>query len=187
MDLIAALASNPIPTSIACVIAIACLAGYYFHVLPLMDDHKKLKNEKAALDEALRNGGTASVGEVLHHMAAFERILSAVQETLQNNVKAYEAKYAQLASTVAEIQKHHITADKSDENLHVEVENLRNNIARLSELTHSFVAGSQARDESIDRLLQEVNRNMQNINEKHSQIIGALLGMSRLQDRNRGI
>lgn len=184
MDVISSLASNPLPTAIAAIVAIAACLGYYFFVIPLMDEHKKLKEKYETLVEEHEEGHAGKFTEQLGEIQeAVHRLRDALTDGSQNDAN----KLKMLEDFFSEISKYHITVDRGHEDLQGELEKLNSLIRKVSEFSQTFVAGAKARDDSIDRLLVEVNRNMNSINEKQSQILGALLGMSRIQDRNRGI
>lgn len=184
MDVISSLVNNPLPTALAVVIAIAACLGYYFFVIPLMEEHKKLKEKYEALVEEREDTHSSKFVDELNEI---KKSVHCLKESLTDGTQDSLTKLTAMEDFFAEISKYHITVDRGHEDLQDELEKLNTLIQRVSDSSQTFVAGSKARDDSIDRLLVEVNRNMININEKQSQILGALLGMSRIQDRNRGI
>lgn len=184
MDVITSLASNPLPTSVAAVVAIAACLGYYFFVIPLIDDHKKLKRKHDLLLSEMEEGST---GKFIAELKIIKKAITEVNTALAAGISNNEEKLKLVEQFFAEMTRLQATMDREHEDLYEETEKLAVALQRLTEFAQTSVASSKARDDSLDRLLSDVNRNMHNINEKQSQILGALLGMGRIQDRNRGI
>ena len=187
MNIVAALLANPLPTSLAVVIGAAAILGYYFFVIPLMEEHRKLKARNQELEskiEELNEGDSEGISEQLEYL---EQAINTLKEAMLEGATDRNGKIHEVAELISEFRSNHVTFGKDNENLQHQMENLSASLQKLNEGVQSFVAGAKARDESINRVLVEVTRTMSNINEKQSQILGALLGMGQLQDRNRGI
>lgn len=187
MDIIAALAGNPLPTSIAALIGICAILGYYLFVIPLMEDHKKLKAEHAALikkhEDRQNEDGTAFSTQLDELLNSILNLRSAL---LEGSAESGE-KLKDVEKSISNINQFHETFGRDRESLQSQVQQLSLATAKLSETLTTHIAGAKARDDSLDRHLVEVTRSMSNINEIQNQILGALLGMGRIQDRNRGI
>jgi len=187
MNIIASLASNPLPTSIAVVIAIAALLGYYFFVIPLMDEHKILKEKAVQLENTLETMRGGADTRFHTELVSIEASLAALREILSDGALDRTEKFKQLEAFVASVGTYQDSDRHLSSSLQNQIDEISRNLQKIGEVTQTTAAGSRVREESVDRLLTEVNRNMQHINEKQSQILGALLGMGRIQDRNKGI
>lgn len=184
MDFITALASNPVPTSVAVLIAVGSLLAIYFIGIPMLEENRKLKKEV----EGLRDRGSANDSkEIAEQFETIELAFTELREILKNDGRKWEEYHRQFHELVQAMEQHGSKAGNDHESLHAELDSIHTAISRQAELSQSFVVVSKAREEAIDRVLHDLNRNMQSMSEKHSQILGALMGMSRLQDRNRGI
>lgn len=187
MDIVEALASNPLPTSIAVVIAVAAILGYYFFVIPLMDDHKKLKEKSSAQEEELERLKTAGDRRFTEQLDEINLALTTLRSSFEEGDTDRLEKFKKIEAFVAESSKYHADLHQNGNYLQTQIDELSKSLQKMGDGAQAFVNGAKVRDDSIDRLLSEVNRNMYNINEKQSQILGALLGMGRIQDRNKGI
>jgi ABC-type transporter Mla subunit MlaD len=174
------LLNSPVATIVAVAVAVAALAGYWFFVIPLLDDHKKLKIELDSVREEnrkLQDSGQSDVNlnleSILQHNASVNKILLDLQSDIQKN------------------------PDRAFERIQEALTNLKDNgkdsSSALNELRmtlHSIlehVQNTRLRDETLHNHISELLRYMYGINEKQNQIISALLGLSKLQDNNRGI
>jgi hypothetical protein len=187
MDIVQALASNPLPTSIAVVIAVAAILGYYFFVIPLIDDHKKLKEKSKAQEEELSVLKNKGDERFISQLDEINLALSTIRSSFEEGDTDRLEKFKKIEAFVAESGKYQSDLHHSSVHLQSQIAELSMALKKMSEDALVSVNSSKVRDETMDRLLTEVNRNMYNINEKQSQILGALLGMGRIQDRNKGI
>jgi len=187
MDILTSLASNPLPTSIAVVIAIAALLGYYFFVIPMMDEHKILKEKAAQLEDTIERMRGGSDTKFQTELVSIEAALNALRVILSDGALDRTQKFKQLEAFVASVGTYQDSDRHLSSSLQQQIDEISRSLQEIIVVTQSTAAGSRVREESVDRLFTEVNRNMQHINEKQSQILGALLGMGRIQDRNRGI
>mgnify|MGYP005840544711 CR=1 FL=1 len=187
MKFLDALASNPLPTSIAVVIAIAAILGYYFFVIPLMDDHKKLKEKSNYMEKELELLKTKGDERFIQQLDEINNVLAALRESIDENDTDRLEKFKKVEEFVATSSKYQSEIHTKHGYLHTQVEEISRSIQKITEVTQALNNSSKIQDDSVNRVLSEANRNMQNINEKQSQILGALLGMGRLQDRNKGI
>lgn len=187
MEIVAALAGSPLPTSIAVLIGIAAILGYYFFVIPLMESHKKLKAEHQELQEKFNAKREEEDGRFALQLGEVESAIHTLRESLLEGSAENGEKLLKVEQFVADISKTHSTFGTESSSLRVQHEAFSKELHELSSSLKEYMAGAKARDDSLDRLLSEVSRNMSSVNEKQSQILGALLGMGRIQDRNRGI
>lgn len=180
MDVIlSSLAGNPLPTSIAVLIAIAAILGYYFFVIPLMEDHKKLKAE---FKELQSQKPEARDQALLKKLASLE----AAVKQMHSTVEAADNATA-LNKAIADIDLFISSSSRDASNVHAAVKEMTAELRELRRSVSLSTDSAKIRDDSLERMVTEVSRNMNSVNEKQSQILGALLGMGRIQDRNRGI
>jgi signal transduction histidine kinase len=174
--------NNPLPVTLSVVIALACLAVFYFFVIPLFAEVKQLKAENAELRESQREKDNGSIDLIQLQLETLDTTLTQFKEviTQEGNAGNSSSFVDELLTTVTglhELVEGHANGNVSN------IQDIRTSLHRITEMTK----GNRIREESLDRSIQEVMRTMRDMSDKQSQIIGALLGMSRLNDRNRGI
>lgn len=187
MDIIAALAGNPLPTSIAVLVGICAILGYYFFVIPLTEDHKKLKADYDALTKKFEEKQKEDASVFATQLGDLGYSIQVLREALLEGSAESGEKLKEVEKFISDLNQFHVNFGRNNESLQSQVEILGTAMNRLNDNLTTHIAGSHARDDSIDRLLVEVTRSMSNVNEIQNQILGALLGMGRIQDRNRSI
>lgn len=177
MTLIETIFSGPITTVVAVVIAIALLAIAYFFGLPMFDELKKLRAENADLKKQIDDTQESEVSKLLSQNMKFSSDLQALTTELRNNPEKV------MERIVHAIEKLDDELGKKDHQHGAVFEEVRQTLKSIVEHSNN----SKSRDDGLTNLMHEVIRHLHNISDKQSQIIGALLGMSRIQDRNRSL
>jgi len=186
MDIISALAGNPLPTSIAVLLSISAILGYYFFVIPLIESHKDLKEKHEELQDRVNAAGESSFSLLAKQLEEMETALHKLRQALEIGSTESGEKLQQVEKVISDTIKAS-ASNKDTAELMPKIEALSFAVSKLTDNLTSHNADTNAREDSLERQIVELTRSMTNLNEKQNQILGALLGMGRLQDRNRGI
>lgn len=187
MDIISNLASSPMPVSIAVIIAVCCLLGYYFFVFPIMDENKKLKEERDAKEAHYEEQYAELNRSFLQQLTSIEGSVVGLRADFVRSTVDVEARYDEVKELLEAMSQHNTLVDRNTDDIEDQVGRLKEALTDLGEQLRTAFASSRAHDETLDRMVRDVENKIASLNEKQSQILGALLGMNRLQDRNRGI
>lgn len=187
MDIISALAGNPLPTSIAVLVSISAILGYYFFVIPLMESHKKLKEDHRELRDNYESRNNDSASEIASQLGDVETALHALRQALMDGSAESGEKLKEVQKVISDTIQNSSGSSREAADLVYKIDSLNQAVAKLNENLTSHTADTNAREDALERHLVEVSRSLSNVNEKQNQILGALLGMGRIQDRNRGI
>lgn len=183
MDAIQTIFSSPLPVAISAVIAIACLAGYYFFVIPLLEEVKALRTSNSDLQRKL--GDEFELAKA--NMQRFMQELATGMQSQQN--------ITELVTIVGSLKaavEHQSTALSGT--LDRMFEEVRESLAKLgSALTNTSDTSTRKHDEiqreidRLGRLLETLTRQVSEISDKQSQVAGVLTGMSIARTANRGL
>lgn len=185
MDFISVLTNSSLPTAVAVVIALAAIMGYYFFVIPLMGEHKELKEKYEALVKDRDNG---EIGEFSVKVGVLEKALHGLKTSLEKDSSDKAKKLAEVEKCISDLAvKQETHLNRGNGTLHEDIERLQSAFRRMAETAQTYMANSSAKDDSIEKDMTELLRQMSTLNEKQSQILGALLGLGRIQDRNRSL
>ena len=187
MDTITALATMPIPTAVLGVSAFLLLLGYRFFVIPMIDEVTMLRKKNVELQKKVDDKIEGSASAVASHM---EQLLVRFEELhafYQRESSVLKSDHEKLSAIVSGLAQSHIELDKLSDSIKDDVTDVRHDISRMVDMFQSFLSASRSRDESLDRILRDLERSMTSIEGTNNQILGALLGMSRLHDKSRGI
>lgn len=187
MDFVSALSSNPLPVSISVIIAVACLLGYYFFVLPMIDENRQLKEEKKEMEERLRDQGVEANAAFVENINSIGHAITDIKESMSSDSNLCAQRYELVGELVESVSNLQHTLERGTTDMTNQLLDFGKSLQSLRDLSQSHFATDSVRAAASDRVHQELNRNLVALNEKNSQIIGALMGMSRLQDRNRSI
>lgn len=183
MDFINTIFSSPLPVAISAVIAVACLAGYWFFVIPLLEEVKTLRTKNVELQSLLGE-------EFVQQKASVQRFMAELATGLQSqqNINELVAVVASLKSTIE--QQHHALSGSLERMLHELQEIVRRLVSAVDNTTDS----SGRKDEEIrreverlGRLIESVSRTVADISDKQSQVAGVLTGMGIAKGMNRGL
>lgn len=167
------LLNSPIATIVAVIVAVGALGYIWYHCLPLMEEHKKLKEEHAKLQKEKEGKVGENLQTLLDSHNAMSKLLTDMQaEITKNPDRALE----RLQEALAYLKD----GDKDNNTALNELRFVINSILES-------VQNTKMRDETMHVNINELLRYMYSINEKQNQIISALLGISKIQDNNRGI
>lgn len=183
MDFMQTILSSPLPIAVCVVITAACLAGYYFFVIPLLEEVKTLRDQNSDLQRKLGDEFELQKANVQKFM---QELATSLQS--QQNVSDLVTIVGALKSAV-EQQSTALTGVM--ERMFLEV---RESLDKLSEvLDTAFDHSKQGRSdvqrevERLTRLLESLSRQVSDISDKQSQVAGVLTGMSIAKTMNRGL
>lgn len=182
MDAIQTIFSSPLPVAISAVIAVACLAGYWFFVIPLLEEVKTLRETNVELQSKLG-------GEFEQQKASIQRFMQEVMTGVQNqqNVGELVSVINTLRTTVEQ------QTNALNSTLVRILDDIQESIARLSPVISNLSETSARKDDEIrreverlGRLLESLTRTVADISDKQSQVAGVLTGMS-IASMNRSL
>jgi len=182
MDAIQTIFSSPLPVAISAVIAVACLAGYWFFVIPLLEEVKTLRETNVELQSKLG-------GEFEQQKASIQRFMQEVMTGVQNqqNVGELVSVVNALRTTVEQ------QTNALNSTLVRILDDIQESIARLSPVMTNISETSARKDDEIrreverlGRLLESLTRTVADISDKQSQVAGVLTGMS-IASMNRSL
>jgi archaellum component FlaC len=182
MDAIQTIFSSPLPVAISAVIAVACLAGYWFFVIPLLEEVKTLRETNVELQSKLG-------GEFEQQKASIQRFMQEVMTGVQNqqNVGELVSVINALRTTVEQ------QTNALNSTLVRILDDIQESIARLSPVISNLSETSARKDDEIrreverlGRLLESLTRTVADISDKQSQVAGVLTGMS-IASMNRSL
>lgn len=184
MDAIQTIFSSPLPVAIAAVIAIACLAGYWFFVIPQQEEVKLLRAANTELQRRMGDEFDLQKANVQKFMQELTTSLQSQQNITELvNVVAHLRAAVEQQSTLLSgslekvfhevqdaLRKLDSTLDNSSEDIGRKNDNIQREVERLS------------------RLLESLARQVAEISDKQSQVAGVLTGMSIAKTmQNRGL
>ena len=182
MDAIQTIFSSPLPVAISAVIAVACLAGYWFFVIPLLEEVKTLRETNVELQSKLG-------GEFEQQKASIQRFMQEVMTGVQNqqNVGELVSVINTLRTTVEQ------QTNALNSTLVRILDDIQESIVRLSPVISNLSETSARKDDEIrreverlGRLLESLTRTVADISDKQSQVAGVLTGMS-IASMNRSL
>ena len=183
MEFINTIFSSPLPVAISAIIAIACLLGYWFFVLPLLEDVKTLRETNATLTQKL--GDEFELQKA--NMQKFTQELATNLQSQQN--------ITELVTIVSSLK---LTVEQQSTALGSTLgqmfEDVRDSLDKLgSVLTNSSDTSVHKNDdlrrevERLGRLLESMTSQLRDMSDKQSQVAGVLTGMSIAKSMNRGL
>lgn len=186
MDVFGVFASNPVPTSLAVLVALVCLAGWWWYVIPVLEENKKyraametLRNENSELKDKANSNIGSHDESVKNAIYDIQQNLSKQSQDKSKGLEEINQKFTQI--------KELYESSKNNKDVDRELLELSRLIKQLQTSQNEIENDNKRNHEVLQRSVDDLSRQVQTINEKQSQIIGALLGMDRVNDRNRGI
>lgn len=162
------LLSSPLPVMVSVIIAVGCLSVYYYYVIPKLEELRKATSKNDELQGKLDTRDGTDFELLKQQFARFEQLLTSVQRDMVNPDHARQMQDV-LTRVTEQVSANEV-----------------NRKAAQQELIAALKAIETAQTHSRSQL-DELLRQMQGVNDKQSQIVGALLGMGKLQERNRGL
>lgn len=151
MGFLDAVLSSPLPTIVVLVIAVALAAGYWFFLLPLVEN---LKSTQKANTEA-------------------NEIISSFQENLKSISDALEQQSKQITTVV---RSNRVLITQADKHLQ-QVSIVSQQCARLA--TRSKLLEEQEKTlQALERNVENCRRALSEINDKQSQLTGVVFGLN---------
>lgn len=187
MEFVTALAGNPLPTSFMMLIAVASILGYYFFVIPLIESHKALKLEHAELERKMEAKEREDETALFRKLSEIGLCVDQVKIFLNDKTSENANKVNNMETMLRTLLESHHALSKEHSHFLEQLLSLCSETRELNTAIKALTSDSKAQNDQLERMLIEVSRNMSNLNEKQSQILGALLGMGRIQDRNRSV
>lgn len=187
MDTIQAIVSNPIPTSIAVIVALLALVGYYFFVIPLIEEHKKLKQKLQSIEDDKTCKEGAALAEQKEQLEEIQSALGQLKTFVEVGDQGHLDKVAQVEELISKTNVFQSSSVAENKQLQLEIVEINNVLGQITKLLEEASRQAKSHDASIARTIQDSINLLHGINEKQSQIIGALLGMERMRDKNKGI
>lgn len=183
MDSINTIFSSPLPVAISAVIAVACLAGYWFFVIPLLDEVKTLRETNSSTQQKMGD-------EFELQKANVQRFMQELAASLQS-----QQNITELVSTVSSLKlavEHQTTAlsgslERMFEDVQEALERLTSALNQTSETSTRKHDEIRREVERLGRLLEQLTRQVADISDKQSQVAGVLTGMSIAKNMNRGL
>lgn len=174
MEFIQTIFSSPMPVAISAVIAVACLAGYWFFVIPLLETNKRLQEQNDELQKRVS-------GEFDQQKASIQKFMQELTSAMQNQQNITELVGAVNAlRAIVENQSHALGGT-----LTRMLDDVKDTIVRLSNVLDATSETSARKDDEIrreverlGRLLESLTRTVADISDKQSQVTGVLTGMS---------
>lgn len=183
MDVIPAILNSPLPIAILSILCLACLAGYWFFVIPMLEETRTLRVRNTDLE-------TVVLGEIRQQTATFE---SALTELRENAVERRNLN--ELAVIIGELKA---TVEKQTTQLGVVANDIlcgvRSSIADIAKVIADRAEASSRDDEELrrdlerlGRLLEQLSRQVSDVSERQSQVTGILTGMSLAKGTNKSL
>ncbi|MNQ21842.1 hypothetical protein D3C85_349700 [compost metagenome] len=183
MDFMQTILSSPLPIAVCAVITLACLAGYWFFVIPLLEEVKTLRDSNTELQKKLGDEFELQKANVQKFMQELATSLQSQQNvtdlvTMVGALKSAVEQQSTALSGVMERMFHEVrdSLDKLGEVL--------DTASDSSKHDHTDI---QREVERLTRLLESLARQVSDISDKQSQVAGVLTGMSMVKSMNRGL
>jgi len=152
MDAIQTIFSSPLPVAISAVIAVACLAGYWFFVIPMLEEVKTLRETNVELQSKLG-------GEFEQQKASIQRFMQEVMTGVQNqqNVGELVSVINALRTTVEQ------QTNALNSTLVRILDDIQESIARLSPVISNLSETSARKDDEIRREVERLGRLLESL------------------------
>lgn len=185
MDFPSIIINSPLSTGIATVIAIVSLLGYYFFVIPMIKEKEIDKARIIELETERRNLQDAINSQLALKLDVLNRIVEELQRTLDDQSEQTESCYRGIDALSEAVAKVRLSIESGGYS--TQFERMQNSISNVLETTRSASLATQSREDSILHTIAQLQSSINSINEKQHQVLGALMGLSRIQDHTRGI
>ena len=183
MDSIQAILNSPLPIAVLAVICVASLAGYWFFVIPMLEEIKTLRTRNTELESTM-------IIEIKNQTVAFEAALADLNRKVseRRNLNELAVLIGELKTTI-ERQ----TADLSTATNDI-IKGVRSAISAIAKVI-AEKAEASARDddelrrdlERLSRLVEQLSRQVSDVSERQSQVTGILTGMSITRSSNKSL
>lgn len=183
MEALTAILNSPLPVAVTSIIALASLLGYWFFVIPLLEEAKTLRERNAKLQGAL-------LEEIKNHAVSLKVTLDGISESVLD-----KQNFNELASVISELR---LTVERHGDLLQTSVASILQGVrASVEILTRNIADGAADGAHSGDnirreidrlgRLLETLSRQLSEVGDRQSQVTGILTGMSIAQRPNKSL
>lgn len=183
MDFIQTILSSPLPTAIAAVIAASALAGYWFFVIPLLEEVKELRSQNSNMQNRMGDEFDSQKANVQRFM---NELASSIQG--QQNINELVTSIEDLKQAVDQ------QAKSLGGNFAQTLSDIRTALSALNQALSNTSEAANRKDEEIrreverlGRLLEQLTRQVADISDKQSQVAGVLTGMSIARQQSRDL
>lgn len=174
----------PITLGVSVIANVAAVAGYYFFVIPMIDEKKKTADKMTELEDELdhfrenkRRDSDLAIDKILKSQVEINSALTKLESASRTDPNR------EIQEVLKMLERMEDGLNDSDPKTLTALLELKSTLTNLSE----HVNNARTHDGNMNNMMNEIIRFLHTISDKQSQIIGALLGMSRIQDRNRSI
>lgn len=183
MDFIQTILSSQLPIAVCTVIAVACLAGYYFFVIPLLEEVKTLRDSNADLQKKLGDEFELQKANIQKFMQELATSLQSQQNVadLVTVVGALKSAVEQQSTALTGIMERTFLEVRES------LDKLGSVLDIASDSSKHDRGDLQREVERLTRMLESVSRQISDISDKQSQVAGVLTGMSIAKTMNRGL
>jgi hypothetical protein len=178
MDALTTILNSPLPIAISAIIAFAACAGYWFFVIPLIEESKNLRQQNKDLQDRLDS-------ELKTHFKDNAASLEAIAVGIRNcDISDINARLSELHKI---LESQNVALIRS---LEVNINQVQSVLGAIElQLRNAKGVDGNMKKELSDiiRLLDNISSDVDDISDKQSQVTGILTGMSIAQSINRSL
>lgn len=179
MDFIATIFSSPLPVAVSAVIAVSACAGYWFFVIPLLEEVKVLRVRNKELQDNLE------VELRTHFKDNSDKMDNLATSIASCDIKDVSTKLSELKA-ILEAQNSALihSIEVNINQVHTILGNVETQLKSEGGTGNDKIRGELS---SINKLLDDIASDVDDISDKQSQVTGILTGMSIAQSMNRSL
>lgn len=183
MEAITAILNSPLPVAVTSIIALVSLLGYWFFVIPLLDEAKNLRERNNELQGAL-------LEEIKNHAVSLKDTLEGISTNVLDR-----RNFNELATVISELK---LTVERHGNLLQTSVADILQGVRASVEVLSKAIAdraeaGVRSDDDirrevdRLGRLLEVLSRQLSEVGDRQSQVTGILTGMSIAKSSNKSL
>lgn len=183
MEAVAALLNGPLPIVVTSIIALASLAGYWFFVIPTLEEVKVLRERNTELQATM-------VEEVKNQTLGLKATLESLQSDVADRENINELLVA-IRGMCSSLDQYHGSTSAS-------LREVLGAVRQATESVRNVVDGhssdgaraSENISREVDRLgrvLDQLSRQLTDVSDRQSQVAGILTGMSIAKSSNKSL
>lgn len=170
MDFITTIFNSPLPVALSAIIAILACAGYWFFVIPMLEEVKTLRTRNNELQDMLQ-------GEFKRHLEQNLVKLNNMASTFDN------ISHKEILTALIELKE--MLAEHNTNALHKVETNVSAIFKVLARMETKMKTKPTAELTEITKMLNTILAEVDDIGDKQSQVTGILTGMSLAQSLNK--